>query len=59
MSHATLEADPVAYGTDLAAQVLAYHQRAHTSEYISTCVEEMCRTAQQVAEFDSLLGVDA
>lgn len=55
MSVQTLEAVPVGYGTDLAALVLRYHQRAHTSEFISECAEEMCRVAQDVAEFAPLL----
>lgn len=59
MTNTATEHRVISAGDSLAGLVLDYHQRAHTSEFISTCSEEMCRVAQQVAEWDSLLGVDA
>lgn len=59
MTNTATEKTLVGSGNSLAELVIDYHQRAHTSEYISTCNEEMCQVAQQVADFDFLLCVNA
>lgn len=42
-------------GSDLASLVISYHRRAHATVFISECVEDMCRTANEVVELDSML----
>lgn len=59
MTNTATELTAVGNGNSLAGLVIEHHARAHTSEFISTCAEEMCRVAQQVADFDVLLGLGA
>lgn len=60
MSVLSPEAVAVGNGTDLASLVVAYHRRAHTSVFISECVEGMCRTANEVVELEEIMfGLDA
>lgn len=42
-------------GSDLASLVVAYHRRAHATILVSECAEDMCRTANEVIELDSML----
>ena len=55
MSVLSPERVAVGNGSDLASLVVAYHRRAHMSVFISECAEDMCRTANEVIELDSLM----
>lgn len=55
MSVATLEKQTaVDAGSDLASLVVAYHRRAHTSDSVKDCAEQMCKVAMECVELDAM-----